>query len=143
VPVLVGGGLGVRALLGRPRPAAALAALALPGLAAGIAVGPLIGHRAALAPPALDRLMACTAALPPSAPVAVDDAAAAALAARPVERPLTFARAEDWVVDRTGPVPEYVNAPAHRRHLAALVAEGRRLHCDDGRFQLWGPARGD
>jgi hypothetical protein len=147
VPVLVAGGLGARRLLDHllpaaalPRPAPMLAALAVPALVIGAALSPLLGP--ARAQPALGRLLACTSALPPAAPVAVDDDAAAPLAARPVERPLTYGRPADWVVvDQAGPVPAYVNAPARARHLAALAGEGRRLHCDDGRFQLWGPAR--
>ncbi|HKF76644.1 MAG TPA: DUF2079 domain-containing protein [Candidatus Dormibacteraeota bacterium] len=148
VPVLVAGGLGARSLLdrarllGRPRPIASLAALALPALVVGVALGPLVGQRPAAPAPVLDRLLACTSGLPPAAPVAVDDAAAAPLAARPVERPLTYGGPADWVVvDVAGPQPGYVNASARAAHLAALPAEGRRLYCDDGRFQLWGPAR--
>ena len=145
VPVLVAGGLGARRLLdrARPLPAAALAALALPAVAIGVAFGPLLGQRPAPAPPALARLVACTAALPAAAPVAVDDDAAAALAARPLEKPLTYGGPSDWVVvDRAGPLPSYVNAAARAAHLAALPAGGRRLLCDDGRFQLWSPAGG-
>ncbi len=143
VPVLVAGGLGARRLLdrARPVPAGALAALALPAVVIGVALGPLVGQRPAPDPPVLGRLLACTAALPPAAPVAVDDAAAAPLAGRPVERPLTSARPSDWVVvDRVGPVPGYVNAPARAARVAALTGEDRGLRCDDGRFQLWGPA---
>jgi len=141
VPVVVAGGLGARRLLDRPRPVAALAALALPAIVIGVLFGPLLGRRPAPAEPALGRLLACASGLPAAAPVAVDDDAAAPLAARPVERPLTYGGPADWVVvDRAGPIPSYVNAPARARHLAALPAEGRRLLCDDGRFQLWGPA---
>jgi Predicted membrane protein (DUF2079) len=143
VPVLVAGGLGARRLLDRPMPAAAVAALALPALTIGAAFGPLLGQRPAPAPPALGRLLACAAALPARAPVAVDDDAAAPLAARPVERPLTYGGPADWVVvDRAGPLPGYVNLRARAAHLTALPAEGRRLLCDDGRFQLWSPAGG-
>jgi len=141
VPVLVAGGLGARRLLDRPRPAVALAALALPALAIGALFGPLVGQRPAPAAPALGRLLACTSALPAAAPVAVDDDAAPPLAARPLERPLTYGGPSDWVVvDRASPLPSYVNAAARAQHLAALPTEGRRLACDDGRFQLWGPA---
>jgi len=141
VPVLVAGGLGARRLLAQPRPSVALAALALPALLIGAASGPLLGQRSPIGQPALIRLLACTAGLPATAAVAVDDAAAAPLAARPVERPLTYGGPSDWVVvDRKGALPTYVNGPARRQHLAALPAEGRRLYCDDGRFQLWGPA---
>jgi Predicted membrane protein (DUF2079) len=142
-PVLVAGGLGARVLLDGRGPATSPALLAAPALVIAAAFGPLPGERQAVAEPALGRLLACTAALPAGAPVAVDDDVAAPLAARPLERPLKFGGSSAWVVvDRAGPVPDYVDAPARRRRLAALASEGRRLHCDDGRFQLWGPARG-
>lgn len=141
IPVLVAGGLGARRLLARPRPQAALAVLSLPALLIGAAFGPLLGQRPPTGPPALSRLLVCTAALPATAPVAVDDAAAAALAARPTEHPLTHGGPSDWVVvDAEGAQPSYVDMPARQRHLAALTADGRRLYCHDGRFQLWGPA---
>jgi uncharacterized membrane protein len=141
VPVLVAGGLGARQLLDRLRHPGAVTALAVPALVVGIAFGPLLGQRPAAAEPAVGRLLACTERLPAAAPVAVDDDAAVPLAARPVELPLTYGGPDDWVVvDRTGPIPDYVNAAARRRHLAALSEEGRTLYCDDGRFQLWGPA---
>jgi hypothetical protein len=68
---------------------------------------------------------------------------AAPLAARPVERPLTWTHPSDWViVDRGGYVPSYVDHDSRSAELTALAGQGRRLYCDDGRFQLWGPARG-
>ncbi len=145
VPVLVAGGLGAQRLLRSPRlqrRPAALAGLALPALVIGVLFGPLALQRSAVSPPALGRLSACASQLPGSASLASDDPAAAALAARSVERPLTWVRSGDWVlVDRQGPQPTYVNAGARDAHLAALPRQGRRLYCDDGRFQLWGPAR--
>lgn len=149
VPVLVAGGLGARRLLDvlgpRRLPAAAVAALALPALAIGtqgpVLAGASAGAGAPVAASARGRLLACAATLPASAPVAADDAVAAALAARPVERPLTWARPADWVVvDRSGRVPAYVDGAARARVLAALPGERRTLVCDDGRFQLWAPA---
>jgi len=150
LPVLVAAGLGARRLLdGRPglalaRRPAALAALAAPALVIAVALGPLFGALGPRSPAdtsARDRLLACTAALPASAPVAVDDDAAAPLAARPLEQPLTYGGPAAWVVvDRAGSIPSYVNAGARAQHLAALPGEGRRRYCDDGRFQLWGPA---
>jgi hypothetical protein len=44
------------------------------------------------------------------------------------------------VVDRSTYVPGYVNQRARRAWLASLAAEGRHRYCDDGRFQVWGPA---
>jgi hypothetical protein len=141
VPVLVAAALGARRLpAGIPAPALGL--LALPALAAGVVTGPLFTDRVDAAP-ALDRLHTCTAGLPALAPVAADDAAAAPLASRPVLRMLTDARAGDFVVvDRAGRQPDYVWRPDRERVLAALPAQGRPLLCDDGRFQLWGPAGG-
>jgi hypothetical protein len=139
-PVLVAAGLGARGL---PRAsAAALGLLALPALAAGVVTGPLVTQHLDAAP-ALDRLRACTAGLPPLAPVAADDAAAAPLASRPVLRLLTDARPGDFVVvDRTGRQPDYVALADRDRVLGALPGQGRALLCDDGRFQLWSPAGG-
>jgi uncharacterized membrane protein len=119
---------------------ALLAVLALPALLVGALTGPvLVRHPAA--PPALARLQACAAVLPATAPVAADDSAAAALASRPVLRLLTEARPGDHVVvDRRGLQPSYVWQPDRRRVLAALPGQDRRLLCDDGRFQVWGPA---
>jgi uncharacterized membrane protein len=161
VPVLVAGGLGARSVLDRvvrpyegeaslaptapgearlaPRGRAALAALALPAVVLGIVFSPLAGQ-GPLTTSSMQRLMACATALPGEAPVAADDSVAAALAARPVERPLTWARPGDWViVDRASYVPAYVNVRARASELASVSSEGRRLHCDDGRFQVWGP----
>jgi hypothetical protein len=140
VPVLVAGGLGARTLLDHLQlRSTALAALARPALAVGLVFSPLVG----LAPPpsgsALQRLAACAGALPGAAPVAADDSVAAAFAARPVERPLTWANRRDWViVDRAARLPSYVDRPARAAELAALRGQGRRLYCDDGRFQVWG-----
>jgi predicted membrane protein DUF2079 len=138
VPLLVAAGLSARRLPG-PRPAL-LAVLALPALLVGALTGPvLVRHPAA--PPALARLQACAAAVPAAAPVAADDSAAAALASRPVLRLLTEARPGDHVVvDRGGPQPSYVWQPDRQRVLAALPGQDRRLLCDEGRFQVWGPA---
>jgi hypothetical protein len=141
VPVLVAGGLGARTLLDhvRVRPPA-LAALALPAVAVGLVSSPLAAPGPPQAASPLQRLAACTAALPGKAPLAADDSVAAPLAARPVERPLTWAHLADWIiVDRAGYVPAYVDSGTRSRELVALPTEGRRLHCDDGRFQLWGP----
>ena len=167
VPVLVAGGLGARSVLDRvarrqqgearlaptdpvvgpqqgearlaPTGGVALAALAVPAVVLGIVFSPLAGQ-GALTTSSMQRLMACATALPGEAPLAADDSVAAALAARPVERPLTWARPGDWVVvDRASYVPAYVNVRARASELASLSSDGRRLYCDDGRFQLWGP----
>jgi uncharacterized membrane protein len=151
VPVLVAGGLGGRRVLDwavrphegeaslAPTGRVALAGLALPAVVLGIVFSPLAGQ-GPLTTSSMQRLMACATALPAEAPLAADDSVAAALAARPVERPLTWARHGDWVVvDRASYVPAYVNVRARASVLASLSSQGRRLHCDDGRFQVWGP----
>ena len=39
-------------------------------------------------------------------------------------------------------LPAYVDRARRAATLARLPGEGRRLVCDDGRFQVWSPARG-
>ena len=46
-------------------------------------------------------------------------------------------------MDGAGFVPSYVDHAARSAELAALPGQGRRLYCDDGRFQLWGPVSSD
>jgi predicted membrane protein DUF2079 len=149
LPLLVAAGLAGRDLLGRlPAlagrwPVAAAAVLAAPALLIGALAGPMLGQGGDGPEPALDRLRLCAASLPAAAPVAADDSAAAPLASRPVLRLLTEARPGDFVVvDRRGPEPAYVWQPDRARVLAGLAGQGRSLRCDDGRFQVWGPARG-
>jgi hypothetical protein len=56
---------------------------------------------------------------------------------------ITEASPADFVVvDRSGGVPGYVDAPRRRAAISGLPAQGRALLCDDGRFQLWSPAGG-
>ncbi len=142
LPLLVAAGLAARHL--PPRlPAPAVAALAVPALLIGALAGPVLGQRGAGPEPALERLRLCAASMPAAASVAADDSAAAALASRPELRLLTEARPGDFVVvDRSGPQPAYVWLPDRERVLVGLAAQGRRLRCDDGRFQLWSPAGG-
>jgi uncharacterized membrane protein len=166
VPLLVAGGLGASRLLGRrpaswlpgrrpsrparrphpgwrPRPPGwAIAGVALPPLLVGLASGPL-AHP--LQPPstAMERLLACTSRLPDRAPLAADDAAALALSARPLLKLSTEAGPADFVlVDREGRVPAYIDTRRRLSVLTGLPAGGRRVLCDDGRFQLWSPAGG-
>jgi uncharacterized membrane protein len=142
VPILVAGGLGARRFLDwRPQPVA-LAALAVPALLIGLIGGPLA--RTPVVPSATrQQLLTCTASLPPGAPAAVDDTTALPLAARPVLHMITEASSTDFVVvDRSGRLPSYLDGPRRQDVLARLPAEGRRLICDDGRFQLWSPTGG-
>lgn len=146
VPLVVAAGLGGERLLrwetphlARKRAAVLLlpALIAVPfGVRSGFGASPVRGP----ADPALGRLLACTRSLPPDAPVAADDSVAAPLAARPVERPLPWAAAADWVViDRQLEPPAYVDRRRRSGQLANAGRYGRHLYCDDGRFQLWGP----
>lgn len=164
VPLLVAGGLGASRLLGRgpafwvparrpewpsrkrrPRPwppGWAIAGVALVPFLLGLAFGPL-AHP--LQPPStgMERLLACTSRLPAGAPLAADDAAALALSARPLLKLSTEAGPADFVlVDREGRVPAYIDTRRRLGVLAGLPAGGRRVLCDDGRFQLWSPAGG-
>lgn len=150
VPLVVAAGLGGKRLLRwepphllRGRPAPLVGALLLPTLVAlPFAVRSGFGSLPVRGPadPALGRLLACTRALPPDAPLAADDSVAAPLAARPVERPLPWAAATDWVVvDRRLTPPDYVDARWRSGQLANAGRYGRHLYCDDGRFQVWGP----
>lgn len=150
VPLAVAAGLGAERLLRwepphhvRERPAVLAGVLLLPVLlACPFAVRGGFGSLPVRGPadPALGRLLACTQALPPDAPLAADDSVAAPLAARPVERPLPWAAATDWVVvDRELTTPDYVDGRWRSGQLGNAGRYGRHLYCDDGRFQLWGP----
>ena len=142
VPLLVAAGLGARRLPER-LPAVSIAGMSLPALLLSAVVGPLPGVDVMHPTPALARLHACTSRLPATAPTAADDSTAAALASLPVLRLLPDARPGDFaVVDRSGRLPDYISRPDRNRVLADLPGQGRRLLCDDGRFQLWSPAGG-
>ena len=142
VPLLVAAGLGARRLPER-LPAVSIAGMSVPALVLGAVVGPLPGADMMHPAQALARLHACTSRLPATAPTAADDSTAAALASRPVLRLLPDARPGDFaVVDRSGRLPDYISRPDRNRVLADLPGQGRRLLCDDGRFQLWSPAGG-
>lgn len=147
-PVWVAGGLGLERLLDVERIRAlrsgpALAALCVPALLVGGLTGPIVHQQPGLRTPVLGRLESCAAAIPSTAPVATDDDVAAPLAARPVEVPLTWAGPSDWIVlDTAATPPSYVDARARSALISQLGAQGRRLACRQGRFQVWTPARG-
>ena len=142
VPLLVAAGLGARRLPER-LPAVSIAGMSVPALVLGAVIWPIPGLDAMHPAPGLARLHACTSLLPATAPTAADDSTAAALASRPVLRLLPDARPGDFaVVDRSGRLPDYISRPVRNRVLADLPRQGRRLLCDDGRFQLWSPAGG-
>jgi len=148
LPILVAGGLGARRFLEwQPRRGGSLSRLAIPALAVpalviGLVTGPLL--RTPPEPASTrQQLLACTANLPAAAPLAVDDATALPLSARPVLEMISEASPAHFVVvDRQGRVPSYVDVRRRQAVLSRLHAEGRRLMCDEGRFQLWSPAGG-
>ncbi|MDQ6691315.1 MAG: hypothetical protein M3Z13_00965, partial [Candidatus Dormibacteraeota bacterium] len=136
VPVFVAGLMGARALAGGLRNADMV--VLIPALVVAWVTSPLV-LPAEL--PALDRLRACTHALPAAAPVAADDAVAAPLAARPLIVPTALAAGSMYiVVDRTGREPAYVDRAGRMAVINSLGGDGRKMLCDDGRFQLWSPA---
>jgi uncharacterized membrane protein len=151
-PLIVAAGIGARRLLedrSLPTwlPAPALMALAVPAILVGFLAGrlpPALGAEQWLygQPPAADRLLAATRVIPSGAPVFADDGAAVWLTDRTwiaiwydqptpdryvvIDR-LAYAHRGDRVADRTDAI-------------AQLLASGRRLLADDGRFQVWSPA---
>jgi uncharacterized membrane protein len=139
LPILVAAGLGIRRFLDRRPPPWTVAALAVPALLIGLLSGPLPAAQSG-ASSGRERLFSCTAGMPSAAPAAVDDPAALPLAARPVLKLITETSPQDFVVvDRTGRVPSYVDRGRREAVVARLPDQNRRLLCDDGRFQLWGP----
>jgi uncharacterized membrane protein len=151
-PLIVAAGIGARRLLedrSLPTwlPAPALMALAVPAILVGFLAGrlpPALGAEQWLygQPPAADRLLAATRVIPSGAPVFADDGAAVWLTDRTwiaiwydqptpdryvvIDR-LAYAHRGDRVADRTDAI-------------AQMLASGRRLLADDGRFQVWSPA---
>lgn len=147
VPLLVAGGLGAARLLDlerpfvrRPASRSLLAALALPALVLGVALGPMPGYARPAGRPLSRQLASCAAAVPARAPVATDDDVAIWVAARPQEMPLTDEQPEDWlVIDTRRAPPGYVDQAARSRMLRRLPRSGRVLACSTGRFQVWTP----
>ncbi len=135
LPIFAAGLMGARRLEGRSRLPAL--ALAVPALLLAVIATPFV---VPVEKPALVRLRACTRQLPPAASVAADDPVSAPLAARHLLAPTAGALpAEYVVVDRVGREPSYVDRSGRARTIAGLPSGGRRLLCDDGRFQLWSP----
>ena len=153
-PLIVAAGFGARKLMEQPTvtawlPAPALLGCAVPALIVGFLAGglpPALGADQWLyaRPAAAERLLAATSVIPRGAPVYADDGAAV------------------WLTDRTQiwilydqPQPDHYvvidrQAWAHRGDpiaaradaIALMLATGRRLLVDDGRFQVWSPAGG-
>ena len=143
-PLLLATASGGRRLLGLDLSFPA-AVVALPALAVAVLLSPLLNlvggpARGAFEAGGLARLQACTRALPTTAAVSADDSLAAPLAARHRLSPIVEATPPDWIaLDRAGYQPRYVDAGRRSAVVAGLPGSGRRLNCDDGRFQLWGP----
>lgn len=146
-PLLVAGMLGAQRLLASGRlPAGALGALGLPALAAGYLIGPLppapYGESFLYdRPPAMARLLAFTAVIPPGAPIAADDGLCPPLAGRPQIDVFPRSSGSEYVViDRKAVLPVYVDHGDRAARIAELPAS-RQLLADDGRFQVWSRAQ--
>ena len=138
LPIFVAGLMGARRLAVSSRLPAP--AFALPALLVAVISTPFV---IPVEKPALIRLLTCTRQLPQAAAVAADDPVSAPLAARHLLAPTAAALPADYVVvDRVGHEPSYVDRAGRARTIAGLPSGGRRLLCDDGRFQLWSPIGG-
>ncbi|MGH7882372.1 MAG: DUF2079 domain-containing protein [Candidatus Dormibacteraceae bacterium] len=138
MPLLVAAGLGMRKLLNSPRPAVLLIGLGIPALIVGLVWSPMLGGNQAS--PARTQLISCTHKLPVLASVAADYDTAAPLASRPdIHLTDAIQRTDFVVIDQAGWNPDYISSG--RQHILASLPNQRPLLCNDGRFQIWGPAR--
>jgi uncharacterized membrane protein len=153
-PLVVAAGFGARRLLEEGTipswmPAPVLLAAALPALVLGFTAGrlpPALGADQYLydRPPAADRLLAATSVIPLGAPVYADDGTdvwlsdrllIAQIPARIEPDRYVVVDLQDWTL-RTDPT----TAPRHSAE--RMLATGRRILVDDGRFQVWSTAGG-
>ena len=151
-PLVVAAGFGARRLMEHRTipawlPAPALLLGVVPALLIGLAGGrlpPSLGADPWLyAQPAVaDRLLAATRVIPSGAPVYADDGTDVWLSDRThiaqIPEPLLPDRyvvvdLQDWTL-------RYDPGEAARHSSARMLATGRRLLVDDGRFQVWSPA---
>jgi uncharacterized membrane protein len=151
-PLVVAAGFGARRLLEERSipvwlPAPALLLGAAPALLLGFAGGrlpPSLGADAFLysRPSVADRLLAATKVIPPGAPVYADDGTDVWLADRTsiAQIPAHIEPDRYVVVDLQDWTLPYDPTTAPRHSAARMLATGRRLLVDDGRFQVWGPA---
>ncbi len=151
-PLVVAAGLGARRLLEERTipawlPAPALLAGALAALLIGFAGGrlpPALGADPWLyaRPPAADRLLAATRVIPPAAPVYADDGIDVWLADRTeiAQIPAVILPDRYVVVDLQDWTLRYDPGEAARHASTRMLATGRRLLVDNGRFQVWSPA---
>jgi uncharacterized membrane protein len=124
----------------------AVAAAAVPGLLLGALWGSLPPAAQSSAAferqPGLARLAAIAAIIPPDAPVAADNGAAAPLGSRTKIYVLPNLYPDCYVVvDRVAPVQSFMTAEKRAALLAELPTNRRPL-ADDGRFQVWSPVGG-
>ena len=151
-PLVVAAGFGARRLMEQQTiptwlPAPALLLGAVPALLIGFAGGrlpPSLGADPWLYAqlPVVDRLLAATRVIPSGAPVYADDGTDVWLSDRTqiaqISEPLLPDRyvvvdLQDWTLS-------YEPGEGARHSSARMLATGRRLLADDGRFQVWSPA---
>ncbi|MEJ7696361.1 MAG: DUF2079 domain-containing protein [Candidatus Limnocylindrales bacterium] len=94
-------------------------------------------------PPAIDRVRAIAAVVPPDATLAVDWGMASALASRQRIQVLTGLTDDAWLLLDADPyVSGYFRWADRTALVKGLPTSGRPLLVDDGRFTLWGPRGG-
>jgi uncharacterized membrane protein len=152
-PLVLAAGLGARRLLEERTipawlPGPALLAAAVPALLLGFTAGrlpPALGADQFLytRPPVADRLLAATRVIPPGAPVYADDGVDVWLTDRIfiAQIPAKLEPDRYVVVDLQDWTLPYDPTTAPRHSSARMLATGRRLLVDDGRFQVWSPAQ--
>jgi uncharacterized membrane protein len=153
-PLVVAAGFGARRLMEERTipawlPAPALLLGAVPALLLGFAGGrlpPALGADPWLyaRPPAADRLLAATQVIPKGAPVYADDGIDVWLADRTqiAQIPAVILPDRYVVVDLQDWTLRYDPGEAARHSSTRMLASGRRLLIDDGRFQVWSPSGG-
>lgn len=148
VPLVVAAAMGGRRLLvvwrrQRHAPLLLLAggpaiglALLLGSLPPALSADPIAFERA----PALERLHAVIDAIPVSAPLAVDDNLASALASRPRISIVPEAPVDAYLLlDRQPLLAGHIDVTGRASLIDEVASTGRPLLADDGRFQVWGP----
>jgi uncharacterized membrane protein len=151
-PLVLAAGFGARRFMAERTipawlPGPALLAAALPALVIGFAGGrlpPALGADQWLynQPSAAERLLAATRVIPPGAPVYADDGTDVWLSNRTriAQIPEPILPDRYVVVDLQDWTLRYDPSEAGRHAAARLLATGRHLLVDDGRFQVWSPA---
>lgn len=152
-PLILAAGFGAKRLLEeRPLPAwlpaHMLLAAAAPALILGFTGGrlpPALGADQFLytRPAVADRLLAATRVIPPGAPVYADDGVDVWLTDRVLiaQIPAKLEPDRYVVVDLKDWTLPYDPTTGQRHSAARMLATGRHLLVDDGRFQVWSPAK--